>query len=85
MVTHVALRPMGLTLIIPFRNSMNVPLESAVGSARRHRGRWAASRRDIPLNREIYVGEIVENEVSEGFVAVLADKLDEGLGRQLIA
>lgn len=45
----------------------------------------ASSRRDIPLDGEIYVSEVMQDEVGESFVALLANELDEGLGRQLIA
>jgi hypothetical protein len=54
---HVALRPIGLTLIIPLRNSTNVPLVDSIRVDIRHGGV------NMPLYGDVQVSHVVEDEV----------------------
>lgn len=38
--------------------------------------------KDKPLNRDVHVGDVVEDEVDKRLVLLLAEKLDERLGRE---
>ena len=73
MGTYVALRPMGLTLTIPFRNSTKVPLRTLSIW-------WVTEETNhLPLYRKVHVGEVVENEIDEFLVFVFTEILYEGL------
>jgi hypothetical protein len=87
-----ALRPIGETLIMPLRNSTNVPLSTSVGGKEglvgqiwRRVGRGDGRGRNGPLDGDVHVGNVVEDEVDERLVLLLADKLDERLGRERLA
>jgi hypothetical protein len=87
-----ALRPIGETLIMPLRNSTNVPLSTSIGGKEglvgqiwRRVGRGDGRGRNGPLDGDVHVGNVVEDEVDERLVLLLADKLDERLGRERLA
>ena len=69
---HVALRPIGLTLVMPFRNSTNVPLVDSIRVDITQR-----NGRVMPLYRDIQVRHVVEDEIDQLLIALFADKFDE--------
>ena len=77
---------MGLTLIIPLRNSTKVPLDTLTGycvlsTIIGRRGRGAG----LPFDWNIQVGNVVQNEVHKRLVSLLAEELDERLRWQGLA
>jgi hypothetical protein len=67
---------MGLTLIIPFRNSTKVPLLDQFQSGWRLLGEQYVS---VPLNRDVQVCHVMQDEVDKLFIAFFSDELDERL------
>lgn len=56
---YVAFLPIGLMLIIPLRNSMNVPLQKY--SIVRHK--CVAYDINVPLDWNVQVGDVMQDEV----------------------
>ena len=72
--THVALRPMGLTLIIPLRNSTNVPLQRTLSESTQHR-----SSAQVPFDWDVHICNVVQNKVDQGFIPHFANVFDKRL------
>ena len=73
----MALRPTGLTLIIPLRNSTNVPLHQLAYDIEHIFAR-------VPLYWYVQIRDIVQYESNQHFVLLLADEFDKGLRFQFL-
>jgi hypothetical protein len=69
---------MGETLIIPLRNSINVPLISR-SFVQACRGKKKGRLLRLPFDGNIQVGNVMEDETDELLVLVLADVFDKRL------
>ena len=72
--TYVALRPSGLTLTIPLRNSTKVPLRNCIKPSVFCLSPWTTH---VPFDGKIEVRDIMKTEIDKGFVALLSHKIDE--------
>ncbi len=61
---------------MPFRNSTKVPLIESVSIRWRLLGEIGVS---VPLNRDVQVRHVMQDEVNKLFIAFFSDKLDERL------
>ena len=69
---YVAFLPMGLTLIIPLRNSTKVPLLTVSAFGVKYLTGGAS-----PFNRNVQICDVMQDKVHEDLVFILADILDE--------
>lgn len=69
----LAFLPIGLTLIIPFRNSTKVPLLILISLL------FKQQNERIPLDWDVHVSDVVQDEVDKLFVLVFANELDKRL------
>ena len=68
----MAFLPMGLTLIIPLRNSTKVPLLTVSASGMKYPTESAS-----PFDRNVQIRNVMQDKVHEDLVFILADILDE--------
>ena len=80
--TYLAFLPIGLTLIIPLRNSTKVPLEKRVSTKSR---KIFGLEMTLPFDRDVHVCDIMKNEIHEWLVLLLADPFDERLRLKLFS
>ena len=79
--SYVAFLPMGLTLIIPLRNSTKVPLATVSKGPWSEGSRWGA----VPFNGDIQIRNVTQYEVHKRLILVFADMLDKRLRRELFS
>lgn len=79
--SYVAFLPRGLTFIIPFRNSTKVPL-TIVNECSQPRGFHPS---DLPFNWKIQIRDIMQDEVRERFIPLLAEVFNKRLRRELVS
>jgi hypothetical protein len=79
---YLAFLPMGETLIMPFRNSMKVPLMTGTVSVLSDTAKAPSYE---PLDWDIEVCHVVKDELDHLLVAVLSDMLDEAGRSELFA
>ena len=78
--SYVAFRPMGLTLIIPLRNSTKVPLVT-VNKCPNPNDLAGVS----PFNRDIQVRDVMQDEVHERLIPIFTNGLNKRLGWKLFS
>ena len=74
---------MGETLTMPLRNSTNVPLQSRPRDQRQVRPHPLPP--DAPLDGNVQIRQVVQDEVDQRLVLLLAEPVDKGLRRELLA
>ena len=70
---------MGLTFIMPLRNSTKVPLKVSMSDDDIVNERFLSS----PFDWDVQVSEVAKYEVDETLVAILAQEFNERLGCEL--
>ena len=76
----MAFLPMGLTLIIPLRNSTKVPLLTVSASEAMHPTEGAS-----PFNGNVQIRNVMQDKVHEDLVFILANIIDERWRRKLFS
>ena len=66
---------------MPLRNSTNVPLHSSVHV----RSRIRVHKAFLPLDGNVEISKVAQDEVHEGLVLIFTEELDERLGWELFA